>query len=60
MKGVDIMNNFNYPYNMFVNNLSNKNGMNPHHKTIGFIPANYSESYDSNEHVREITFPACK
>jgi hypothetical protein len=58
MKGVDIMNNFNYPYNMFVNNVRNKE-MNPYYRPLGFIP-NSNESYDSNEHVREITFPACK
>ena len=60
MKGVDIMNTFNYPYNIFVNNISNKNGMNPYCSPVGFIPANCSESYDSNEQVREISFPACK
>ena len=36
--------------------INSKKGMNPAFNPV-FIPQSY-ESYDSNEHVREISFPA--
>lgn len=54
------MNSFSYPYNNFTNIIRNKNGMNPYFQPIGFIPVNYSEAYDSNEHMKELILPICR
>ena len=52
------MNELNVPHCDYTSIVHNNNGINPYSFQLGFIPDNH-ESHDSNEQVKEISFPAC-